>query len=422
LTSEKKEVASLRVLHVIDHFYPRLGYQETFLAKEHQKENTVLVICSNNFEKSIYRPNRELYQTGKVAPGQRIEEGVPTRRLLGILDGFPFHKPWLFSLEKTILDFDPDVIIVHDFVSLSTLRIAKLATKLPRTRMIFDDHMTYDAFRGSWVLSLHRLFGVIFSKLVMRPNFVFVAVTPQTFEIMTRIYRLRASRIRLIPLGVDSHRFDRVEHARDNLRRDLGIGVDDVVFIYVGKIVPYKGIDILISAELKLHERHANTKFIFVGGADKAYLRNLKNTISCARLEKSFVFTGVVPNSSLQAYYSIADVGVWPSQCSLSMLEATACGLPTVISARGGAPERVSWGNGLMYNEPDYIDLAARLEKLMDRELRLQMSERALSYAATIGWNRIAAMFLDLDSKGNLAADFRMNVERRNPPAATRRA
>jgi glycosyltransferase involved in cell wall biosynthesis len=65
-----------------------------------------------------------------------------------------------------------------------------------------------------------------------------------------------------------------------------------------------------------------------------------------------------VPNSELVGYYSAADVGVWPLECSIGMQEAMSCGLPVIISDKIGAPERISNGNGLAYREGDIEDLA----------------------------------------------------------------
>ena len=59
-----------------------------------------------------------------------------------------------------------------------------------------------------------------------------------------------------------------------------------------------------------------------------------------------------VPNKELFKYYNAADIGVWPLQCSVTMLEATACGLPAIISDRCGATERVAAGNGILPDTP----------------------------------------------------------------------
>ena len=87
---------------------------------------------------------------------------------------------------------------------------------------------------------------------------------------------------------------------------------------------------------------------------------------------------------------------MWPLQCSVTMLEATACGLPTIISDRSGATERVAAGNGLLYSESDYVDLFNKIVSLLNPELRTDMSNRATLYAQSLCWKSLSMSFLNL--------------------------
>ena len=67
----------------------------------------------------------------------------------------------------------------------------------------------------------------------------------------------------------------------------------------------------------------------------------------------------------------MADVGVWPKQCSLTMLEAMACSLPIIISRTSGVSERVIDGkNGFLYTEGDIIDLKDKMEIFLDKTMK----------------------------------------------------
>jgi glycosyltransferase involved in cell wall biosynthesis len=135
---------------------------------------------------------------------------------------------------------------------------------------------------------------------------------------------------------------------------------------------------------------------MIVGGQDPSYLNMLKRKISSARMSSRFSFIDAVPNKELHEYYSAADVGVWPLQCSMTMLEATACGLPIIISDKSGATERATYGNGLLYRESDSNDLEAKITLMLDDKLRERMSKKASSYAKTLCWDDLAARFLDV--------------------------
>jgi glycosyltransferase involved in cell wall biosynthesis len=111
-------------------------------------------------------------------------------------------------------------------------------------------------------------------------------------------------------------------------------------------------------------------------------------------MANAFRLLDVVPNAELRGYYNAADVGVWPLQCSISQLEASACGVPSLISDRGGAPERISFGNGLTYHESDVQDLSDKMVIFLSKEKRAVFSEKAILYSKTLDWGNLAETFL----------------------------
>jgi glycosyltransferase involved in cell wall biosynthesis len=386
----------LRILHVIDYFYPILGYQETFLVREHSRENETLVITSDHYARALFNVNKELLKRQVVGSGLFIEEGIKVLRLPTLFDIELFRTPWLIGLEDAVIGLEPDVMIVHNIVGLTSIRIARLKSKLPSTELAFDDHVTYAASRGGWTKPLYKIFRKMFTSTLLNSADAFVAVTEETKRFMQEVYGIPRERITIIPLGIDINRFHNDPEARDAIREKYGIRENDTVFVYAGKIVPRKGIHLLIEASLELCKNHGNVKFMIVGGRDHTYFVNLKKRILKTSLEDRFLFIDAVPNSELYKYYSAADVGVWPLECSITMLEATACGLPIIISDKSGVTEIVSWRNGLLYKEPDYIDMADKMALLIDDKLRKKMSKISVDYAKTLDWENIAQRFLDI--------------------------
>jgi glycosyltransferase involved in cell wall biosynthesis len=384
----------LNILHIIDHFYPKLGYQETFLAKEHGYQYNTLVITSNQFEKRIFESNKALLKRRVLEPGFYSEEGVEVLRLPALFDNPPFNKPWLIGLEHAVISFKPDVIIIHGVINFSFIRIAKLKKKLWGTKLIVDDHMTFNATRGNLVLPLYGLFKRMFTPLLLNSVDCFVAVTYETKKFMQEIYGIPGERIIVIPLGVDMSSFHYDPSARKDIRRKYHIPETSVVFAYAGKVIPEKGVHFLVKAGISLCKKNEDVMFLIIGGKDKPYFGSLLKIIEQAGMNNQFIFIDVVPNSELYKYYSAADVGVWPLQCSISMLEATSCGLPIIISDKSGALERISKGNGIAYKEGDVIDLERKMSLLLDDELRNSMRQRAYEYVKEIDWKIIAQQFL----------------------------
>jgi len=387
---------TLRILHVIDHIYPTLGYQETSLAKAHSKASETRVITSDQYTRSLYDANENLLKRRIVGFGLSTEEGIQVMRLPVRFNIESLNSPWLVGLENAITSFEPDAIIAHGIVNITSIRIAMLKPRIPRVKLVFDDHMTFDASRGGWVSLLYRLFRTVFTPIFLKAADAFVAVTNETKRFMNEVYGIPLERITIIPLGVNLDLFCHDSHVRDLTRRKYGIEDDDVVFIYAGKVIREKGVHVLVDAALQVCRDYDKVKFMIVGGQDPSYSDKLKRKISSAHMSDRFSFIDAVPNKELYEYYSAADVGVWPLQCSMTMLEATACGLPIIISDKSGAIERAACGNGLLYRESDSNDLEAKITLMLDDKLREKMSEKAVSYAKTLCWDDLATRFLDV--------------------------
>jgi len=241
---------------------------------------------------------------------------------------------------------------------------------------------------------MYYLFRLMLVPSILRSADRIVAVTIETRDFMERVYGIPRGDIEVIPLGVDTTLFRRDLEAREEIRARYGIRDEDVVFMYAGKIVPEKGPHLLIGAALKMIAKHSNVTVMLVGGGRNDYRGVLREKTSTSRFSHNFIFVSSVPNTELSRYYSAADVGVWPLQCSISMIEAMSCGLPVIISDKSGALERINNGNGLMYREGDIEDLAGKMEALLDPKTRKTMSLRGLEFAKENDWNLVSARFL----------------------------
>lgn len=384
-----------RILHIIDHFYPVLGYQETYLAKAHSRTSETLVITSDRHVQTLYVANKNLLKQRVVGPGYYVERGIEVLRLPALLDIPIINKPWLVGLEQAVVNFKPDIIIVHGIVSITSVRIARLKSKLPNTKLVFDDHMTYNATRSGWTRVLYKAFMKIFTPKLLKKIDLFIATTNETKCFMEEMYGIPPGRIAVIPLGVDRNIFHRDPKSRSILRKKYKIKENDIVFLYAGKIIPKKGVHLLVDAGIEICRKHPNVKLMLVGGGYQAYIKKLTERIRKSSFSNRFVFVKAVPNKELYHFYSAADVGVWPLQCSISMVEAMSCGIPIIISDKSGTVERVK-GTGLLYHENDVNDLRVKMEALLYDPRRKIMAKNAERYTEGLDWDIISKKFLKL--------------------------
>jgi glycosyltransferase involved in cell wall biosynthesis len=148
---------------------------------------------------------------------------------------------------------------------------------------------------------------------------------------------------------------------------------------YVGRLVPEKGVDLLLQALASLAgDWHAT---VLGGGPEEARLRALARDHD---LEDRVTFHGPVPSVEMPAFYRAIDVLVLPSrarpnwveQFGRVLVEAMACGVAVVGSNIGEIPHVV--GNaGLLFPEDDVAALRACLARLVDRPiLRSEFGQR----------------------------------------------
>jgi len=368
-----------------------LGYQEAGLAKAQTRQgHSVYVVTGNKFCNNFYSANKELLGGREMKEGLYVENEIRVWRLPVVFELPISHNPVIKGLEKKILELRPDIVFVHEIVNINALRLAFLRRRMPKTKFVFDDHMTYDVTRGSWTKLLYAVFKIFFSKHIAKSADALVAVTNQTKDFMVRMYGLHESDIFVIPLGCDANAFKRDEAAGTQVRNDCGFSERDVVFIYAGKIIPKKGVHLLVDAFIRLSHKHARAKLLLIGGGDPNYLQSLKSVISSNSMGNSIAILKPVANKILYRFFSAGNVGVWPEGCSIAALEAMSCGLPVILSDKSGALERISHQNGFRYIDGDVNDLENKMRLMMDEAVRNRMGSNARRYVELLDWSLIS--------------------------------
>lgn len=394
----------MKIVHVVDYFQPILGYQEVFLAKEQAKlGHDVFVITSDRYAPILYTNNAadSLLGSRIKQPGFFIEEGIKIWRLKTL---FEFSsRVWMIGLEKKIKELKPDVINVDGVNTISAIRVALLKLRdkeMVKVKLVIDDHLNPEASKSFWRF-LYPVLRKTTLKIVSNTADALIAVSNTTKEFMHQIYGIPLNKIIIIPLGADTSVFKPDKLAREMIRQELKIDKNDIVYIYTGKIVPFKYVDLLIKAAIRLIKKYSNIKILLVGYSDLSYKENLQRIIKDNNLENNFLWCEAVPNKELYKYFSAADIAVWPHQHTNSILEAMACGLPVIVCDEKRSCEEVKYDNGLIYKDLDLEDLQNKMEKLyIDKKLRIKMGENAIKIVKEkYNWHTITKEFLKVYEK-----------------------
>lgn len=210
-------------------------------------------------------------------------------------------------------------------------------------------------------------------------------------------YGAKADRTVFSPFAVDNEYFSsegrRLARETAKLRGDLG-GAAKTVFVYVGRLIARKNVDVLIEASRRLDA--SQTALLIVGdGRERSRLE------AAARDRENIVFTGTVDWERLPLYYAVADVLVLPASeepWGLVVNEAMASGLAIIAHKHvGAAVDLVDSGNGIALQGFSVEELSNSME-VMTR------SRESLAAMGRCSRERIASWNIDAAVRGLIAA------------------
>jgi glycosyltransferase involved in cell wall biosynthesis len=210
--------------------------------------------------------------------------------------------------------------------------------------------------------------------------------TTDAKDIAVRFLGVPEEKAKICFLGVDTDMFfpateENHLNERKELRKQFGFSEQDIVCIYTGRFAEGKHPLCLAKAIHEMSKRGEHYKAIFLGeGPEESEIRNCNHCV-------------VLPFAKFEAlppFYRMADIGVWPRQESTSVLDATACGLPVIISNKVQATERKE-GNGITYIENDVDDMIRALLTLKEADVRKKLGRLGINKIMTkLSWKSIA--------------------------------
>lgn len=185
--------------------------------------------------------------------------------------------------------------------------------------------------------------------------------------------------VEVVPNGADTSVF--FPRSRSQARQRLGIPDDGLVISYVGKLVPRKGVDILIEAMGQLKDRLRPLPLLVAAGIGEMR-EGLEARAAQLGIADRVRFVGKIPHDDVAWYMAAGDIFVLPSYSEglpTVACEALNCGVPMVATAVDGTPEIVRHEQtGLLVPPGDADALAGALERILtDHSLRARLAETA---------------------------------------------
>ena len=234
------------------------------------------------------------------------------------------------KLIQEIIDWKPDV--VHSQCEFFSYQFAARIARITGAPIVHTYHTLYEQYLTSYVVPSKRL-GDYLAKVLSRKRLkrVTTLVAPtQKVENTLQGYGMKAP-ISVVPSGIslEQHHQRLTEAQRIQMRRDLGIGEEDMVLLNLGRLGGEKNLGELLELFAEARKQNDSLKFLIVG--DGPAREDLQKQAKSLGIGEYVIFTGMVPPDQVQNYYQLGDIFVSASTSEtqgLTYIEAAANGLP----------------------------------------------------------------------------------------------
>lgn len=313
------------------------------------------------------------------------------------------------ELAAALSAFRPDVVLMmEESFTLFGLQIFRASRRFDRQVPIifYNNNVAGYDFRGFRLGAIYRAIGQYVTprcQLGLCVNERAAQVLEQSGHDVER---------EVLFYGVDERRF-RPEDDRDEaraIRTELGLGVDDTLILYAGRLLELKGIDDLIEAMKVLVSRFDEKRVHLLILGTGPYEDSLRRSAADLSERGDVTFRSTVSFDEVPAFMRAADAHVLPSRPEINEqfgrvnVEAMLCGTLAIAARSGGVPDVIGDG-GYLYESGRIDELVGILGRVVERDpsierIRAAGYRRALERFSTTAFvERIAEIVTDIGRK-----------------------
>lgn len=391
-----------------------MGYQENFLPAEQKKSgNEVEIVTADRIpDYKVFNKKSGKYSSERIiGVGIFRDVDICIHRLICSFEIKNGGLLKLKGLKDKLKELKPDVVHTHGAFSISTFQVIIYSKKLGYD-VIVDDHshknnFHLDSFAKKTYVRLAKIFYKIYGKRIL----YWIPVTYSAKQILQDLLKLPEEKIELLHLGADTDNFKISIELRKIGRLEYNIPDDTYLIISTGKFDVNKDIHNLINGLKKISEVCPKIKLLLIGNGPNTYMQKLRDLVNSNGLENEVIFKNFITNSELPKYYNSADLGVWPGDHSITVIEAVATGLPVIIPKDDLAYKVLFNDNAAMgYERGNVESLSNALLKLIqNQKLRTELSDNSTNLATEVlSWKQIAKKSIYIYSSGNVIRNDRM--------------
>jgi glycosyltransferase involved in cell wall biosynthesis len=380
----------MRILHVIPWFSPEFGGSVSVITQLTRE------LVNHGHEVTIITSDLRFDKKSADAAGSCGITVIPFRTVanLGLFVYTPSMNRWL---RKNIRNFD--CIHMHTFRSYQNMCAFHCAAKHNIPYIVQAHGGILPIFEKQ---GLKKMYDTAWGYALLKNASDNLACSKNESD-QCRLMGVDENKIRIIPTCLDTSEFRNLPQ-KGSFKTRYGIGPEEKVILFLGRIHKIKGIDLLIDAFYELSKEMDNIRLV-IAGPDGGFLEALVNQAAELDIQKKIIFTGGIYSSDKHAAYVDADVYVLPSRYEvfgLTVLEAWACGTPVLLSEGCLISEFLPDKKIIFGSDKDQMkDLIKKL--LQDDEFRLRVTNEGKQLlSGRFSWSANIAHYIDCYSEAGL--------------------
>ncbi len=280
------------------------------------------------------------------------------------------------------LQYDADVIHMHDWLSYPAGMAAKEATGTPLVAHVHATEFDRTGF-GSVNQAVYDV-----ERRGMYAADKVLAVSEYTKRVIVEQYGISPDKVVVVHNGIDADDAVVGTAAEAELRRLKEAGLSIVLF--VGRLTLQKGPDYFLDAARKVIQHRPDTLFVVSGSGDMA--KDIIDRAAELGIGDKVLFTGFLREKDLARLYSVSDLVVMPSVSEpfgIVPLESLLNGTPVLISKQSGVAEVIR--NSLKTDFWDTDDMTNKIISVLDNPaLKQTLAEEGTREARTQVWKKVA--------------------------------
>jgi glycosyltransferase involved in cell wall biosynthesis len=247
-----------------------------------------------------------------------------------------------------------DVVHAHSHLFFSTI-VCSFIRLIRKKPLVVTSHGLFSASAPAW---LNIVYTHLVSKQIFKIADQVVCLTEIEKNNLIQL-GIKGTKISVIPNGVDTAIFSPPPTPYRKISKQI---------LWVGRLVPGKGVDFLIDAFVIINKKHPDARLVLVGDGD--LWDRVHQKISELDLTAHVYFIQELKHSELPDLYNASEIFVLPSLMEgmpLTLLEAMSCGIPIVITDFPHLKDLVD-GSGIMIPPKNAERLADAINLLLEDE------------------------------------------------------